>query len=304
MEFGQGQKRQFTGIIMKGYSGFYYVLAEEERIWECSLRGRNRRKGQTFLPGDRVVCTIVNETTGKAVIEDVLPRRSQLDRPLVANVDQVVIVMALANPAPDLQLLDRLLIMAESHQVNSVICFNKADLVEVEEAEQLPKSYLKLGFPVVVTSSVTGGGLDCLKSLLPGKITVFSGPSGVGKSSLLNALQDGQSLRTGEVSAKLNRGRHTTRHAQLLAFSAGGLLVDTPGFSRLNLPEDLRREELGDYYPDFKQYKHLCRFHSCLHREEPGCAVREAMEKGFIDEGRYQRYLVFLAEVMAAERRY
>jgi ribosome biogenesis GTPase len=292
---------------MKGYSGFYYVLADEERIWECSLRGRNRRKGQTFLPGDRVVCTIVNETTGKAVIENVLPRCSQLDRPLVANVDQLVIVMALANPAPDLQLLDRLLIMAEYNQVSPVICFNKADLVEAEEAEQLQKSYFQLGFPVVVTSSVTGWGIDRLKSLLPGKITVFSGPSGVGKSSLLNALQDEQSLRTGEVSAKLSRGRHTTRHAQLLAFSAGsasGLLVDTPGFSRLNLPENLRREELVDYYPDFRQYKHLCRFNSCLHREEPGCAVREAMEKGLIDEARYQRYLAFLTELMAAERRY
>jgi ribosome biogenesis GTPase len=304
VELGQGQQRQFTGIIMKGYSGFYYVLDEKERIWECSLRGRHRIDRQTFLPGDRVVCTIVNETTGKAVIEEVLPRRSELDRPLVANVDQVVIVMALANPVPDLQLLDRLIIMAECHQVNPVICFNKADLVEAEEALDLQKSYHKLGFPLVVTSSVTGGGLDRLKSLLPGKITVFSGPSGVGKSSLLNALQDGQSLLTGEVSAKLSRGRHTTRHAQLLAFSAGGLLVDTPGFSRLNLPEDLRREELVDYYPDFTQYKHLCRFNSCLHREEPGCAVREAMEKGLIDEGRYRRYLAFLTELMAAERRY
>lgn len=296
--------RQFTGIIMKGYSGFYYVLDEKQLVWECSLRGKYRVKKEKFLPGDRVVCTSIDEAKNKAVIEQVLPRYSALERPAVANVNQIVLVIALANPAPDLFLLDRMLVMAQSQQVSPVICLNKADLVEGEKAVSLQKCYAQAGYPVVLTSISEGRGITQLQALMSGKITVFSGASGVGKSSLLNVLQNGQQLVTGEVSAKISRGKHTTRHAQLLALAEGGLLVDTPGFSRLNLPENFHREELMSYYPEFGAYQDLCRFKSCLHRDEPDCAVKEAVEKGLVNKGRYERYLALLAEVMASERRY
>lgn len=296
--------KEFAGIIMKGYSGFYYVLDEKQLVWECSLRGKYRVKKEKFLPGDQVVCTSIDEVKKKAVIEQVLPRTSALERPAVANVNQIVLVLALANPAPDLFLLDRMLIMAQNQHISPVICFNKADLVEAEEALKLQESYAKTGYPVLITSIIEGRGIAQLKALTPGKITAFSGPSGVGKSSLLNVLQEGQQLMTGEVSAKISRGKHTTRFAQLLALAEGGLLVDTPGFSRLNLPEDFHREELMNYYPEFGAYQDLCRFKSCLHRDEPDCAVKEAIEKGLIDKGRYERYLALLAEVIASERRY
>ncbi len=295
---------EFTGIIMKGYSGFYYVLDEQQQVWECSLRGKFRLKKQTFLPGDKVSCTKIDEYAKKGVIEEVLPRRSQLDRPLVANVDQVVIVMALAHPVPDFRLLDRMLIMARKHQVSPVLCLNKADLVEPGQASTCQKSYEKTGYPVLLTSTVKNWGLEKLKELMKDKITVFAGPSGVGKSSLLNSLQAGLTLVTGEISAKISRGKHTTRHVQLMVFSVGGLLVDTPGFSKLSLPQELKREELISYYPDFLEFHHLCRFKTCLHREEPECRVREAVEKGLLDEGRYRRYLEIIAEVVAEERRY
>ncbi|HOB81956.1 MAG TPA: ribosome small subunit-dependent GTPase A [Peptococcaceae bacterium] len=295
---------QIEGIVMKAYSGFYYVLDEKQQLWECSLRGKYRLKGQSFLPGDRVIGTVIDEVARKAVIEEVLPRHTIIDRPLVANVDQVIIVMALANPEPDLHLLDRMIIMVQSHKVSPALCFNKADLVEEQAALSLQKCYAPTGFPFLITSTVQGLGIARLKELLKGKITVFAGPSGVGKSSLLNLLQEEQQLQTGEVSVKLARGRHTTRHAQLLANSEGGLLVDTPGFSRLNLPEELRREEVTNYYPDYGEYAPKCRFRSCLHRAEPDCAVQQAVEKGLLDKGRYQRYLDILTEVMEAERRY
>jgi ribosome biogenesis GTPase len=295
---------KFTGIIMKGYSGFYYVLDEQQQVWECSLRGKFRLKKQAFLPGDKVSCIKINDLAQKGVIEEVLPRRSQLDRPLVANVDQVVIVMALAHPAPDFHLLDRILIMAGKQQVNPVVCLNKADLVEPYQASCWQKIYEKTGYPVLLTSAVENWGIDQLKELMKNQITVFAGPSGVGKSSLLNLLQTGLTLVTGEISSKINRGKHTTRHAQLMAFSAGGLLVDTPGFSRLALPQELKREELLSYYPDFFEFAHLCRFKTCLHREEPECHVREAVEKGLLDTGRYRRYLEIMAEVVVKERRY
>lgn len=296
---------EFTGVIFKGYSGFYYVLGQEDnRIWECSLRGKFRLKKQTFLPGDRVICTKTDQLLAKAVIEEVLPRRSELLRPHVANVEQVVIVLALANPEPDLCLLDRIIIMALNSNVKPIICFNKVDLREAKQVFSLQKNYEKTGFPVLVTSTVKGWGIQELKDLMQNKISVFAGPSGVGKSSLLNSLEEGLSLNTGEVSKKISRGRHTTRHVELISLSGGGLLADTPGFSRLYLPKELKREDLVNYYPDFCAYVDLCRFHTCLHKDEPDCGVREAVTKGNIANDRYERYLEILAEVMAEERRF
>lgn len=305
---------KFTGVIVKGYSGFYYVLEEDlrpednlkagQKLWECSLRGKLRLKKQTFFPGDRVVCSKTDEVVGKAVLEEVLPRRTELSRPSVANVDQVIIMTALAEPEPDLRLLDRIMIMAVYHGVKPILCFNKADLVTCEQPLDLSEKYEKTGYPVLVVSTVEGWGLQELKALLQNKISVLAGPSGVGKSSLLNSLEKNLSLLTGKVSPKTNRGRHTTRHVELLPLSAGGLLADTPGFSKLDLPQEIKREDLINYYPDFLRFHASCKFNTCLHREEPSCGVRAAVEKGLLDAGRYKRYLEILTEVMAQERRY
>lgn len=288
------------GVVIRGYSGFYYIQVEEE-IWECSLRGRLRQARQTVLPGDKVKVTWLKQ--GKGVVEEVLPRRSELIRPPIANVDQAVIVMALANPEPNLNLLDRLLILIEYEHIAPLICFNKADLADPGVEEKLPGIYREAGYPVAITSAKAKRGLESLCSHLQGKISVLAGPSGVGKSTLLNSLQLGLSLKTGAVSTKIGRGRHTTRHVELLPFQSGGLVADTPGFSILNLPE-MKREELVGYFPDLNRNAQGCRFSSCLHDQEPDCAVKEALAEGRIDPGRYQHYREFLAEVIATERRY
>ncbi len=291
------------GVIIKGYSGFYYVW-DGTCQWECSLRGKYRVKKQKFLPGDRVYLTIIDEDKKKAVIEKVILRKTELIRPAIANVEQVIIVMAYKDPEPDLWLLDRLLLMAQQRNVKPIICFNKADLLTAEQRKTLIDCYVKTGFPVIPTSTKREWGLETLREFLAESISVFAGPSGVGKSSLLNAIEKGVSLKTGEISTKLSRGKHTTRHVELIHLTGGGLLADTPGFSNVFLPEDLTRERLIKYYPDFWEYQDLCKYKRCLHRDEPDCAVRKATERGIIDMGRYERYLAILEEVIANERRY
>lgn len=290
-------------MIIKGYSGFYYVW-DGNVTWECSLRGKFRIKKQKFLPGDTVTVTVIDESKKKAVIENVKPRKVEMVRPSIANIEQVIIVMAFNKPEPDLWLLDRLLIMAQNSKVQPVICFNKADLLSAAERKKLIAPYEKLGLLVLQTSSKRGWSIKDLKECLRDNVSVLAGPSGVGKSSLLNAVEKGLSLKTGEISEKMLRGKHTTRHVELIPLSSGGLIADTPGFSQVYLPKDLKREELINYYPDFWEYSSKCRFTSCLHRDEPHCGVRESVVRGLLDEGRYQRYLYYLDEVIAEERRY
>ncbi len=293
----------FEGIIIKGYSGFYYVW-DGQGLWECSLRGKYRTKKQNFLPGDKVVVSTVDLDKKKAVIESVEPRKTELYRPIVANVEQVIIVLALSEPKTDFILLDRLLIMAQTQGVRPIVCFNKADLTPPEYNISIAEKYERAGFPVIVTSSIEGLGIAKLKEALKEKVSVFAGPSGVGKSSLLNALESGLSLKTQGVSGKLLRGKHTTRHVELIRLSCGGLLADTPGFSRLVLPPTLKQQDLTAFYPDFLKFSSQCRFNSCLHKSEPACAVREAAQGGEIDFERYERYLQILSEVAENERRY
>jgi len=289
-----------TGVIIKRYSGFYYVW-DGQAEWECALRGKFRLTRQTFLPGDKVSLTILDQQKRKAVIEGVEQRKNELVRPTVANVEQVIIVLAVANPEPDFWLLDRLLVMAQYNKVNPVICFNKTDL-KSGQIDEIIGDYQGV-FPLLTTSTKTGEGLTELKEVLAGKISVLAGPSGVGKSSLINEIE-GLSLKTGDVSEKMDRGKHTTRHVELLRLSGGGLLADTPGFSQIYLPQDLKREDLVRYYPDFLEYHAHCRFNTCLHREEPDCAVRAAVNEKKLPEKRYQRYLTLLEEVINEERRY
>lgn len=285
------------GIIIKGYSGFYYVEYEGQ-IFECSLRGKNRLKENKFLPGDLVYFTVLNDNKG--VIEEVLPRKNQLIRPPIANMDQVIIVNAIINPKPDLWLIDRLTILALWNNVEPIICLNKGDLKE-PEGENIKEVY-EGAFKVLVTSTKTGMGIELLRKTLKDKITVFAGPSGVGKSSLLNAIEPNLQLKVGEVSHKSKRGKHTTRHVELLPLEFGGLVADTPGFSTLNLPLELKREQLSTLFPDFYPYAHSCKFSTCLHKSEPQCCVRAEVEKGGVNSNRYNNYLAFLEEVIKQER--
>lgn len=285
------------GTLLRRYGGFYYVESEG-RVWTCRLRGRFRLQETVFLPGDRVEIKPVGP--GEGVIEDLKPRRTCLKRPAVANVDQVIIVFALREPPPDLELLDRLLFLSGVEDIEAVIVWNKADISKQEYAG-LPELYRQIGYRNLITSAHTGQGIDELKALLAGRLSTFAGPSGVGKSSLLNAIQPGLNLRTGEVSSKGGRGRHTTRQAELIRLPDGGWVADTPGFSRLDLPA-ITREEVAAYFPEMEPLRGRCRYASCLHRKEPGCAVVAAVEAGLIIKHRYEHYLTFLAEVIAGER--
>ena len=285
------------GTLMKGYAGFYYVYADD-RVWECSLRGRFRVKKQDFIPGDQV--QILPGTGDKATIEKVLERKNSLIRPTIANVDQVVLVFAGKNPDPDYNLLDRLLVQAEKTELDILIVFTKLDLLDSKN-NPIDDYYRSLEYSLINVSNKTKEGIEDLYPFFKDKISVLAGPSGAGKSSLINSLDPSKSLKTGEVSSKIGRGRHTTRHVELISI-AGGLAADTPGFSSLYLT-DMKREELQDYFSEFWNHRN-CRFKSCLHDKEPDCGVKDAVEKGLILESRYQHYLQFLKEVIDNERKY
>jgi len=293
------------GVLLKGYGGFYYVYAED-RVWECSLRGRFRVKDQDFLPGDQV--KILPKEGDKATIEAVEPRRNALTRPTIANVDQAILVFAMTSPKPDLNLLDRLLVQVTDADIEPILVFTKLDKFQEaastssSESHAITDVYRKIGYTVFEVSSETGQGIDEVGTRLKDKISVLAGPSGAGKSSLFNALSPGKKLKTGELSLKSKRGRHTTRHVELMV-CAGGLVADTPGFSSLFIPT-MKRTELAECFPEFAQRRHQCRFSSCIHDKEPNCAIKEALESGEISPLRYEHYVTFLQEVMAAERKY
>ncbi|MCL1790553.1 MAG: ribosome small subunit-dependent GTPase A [Peptococcaceae bacterium] len=284
------------GILLKGYGGFYFVQVQQE-VWECSLRGRFRVKKQDFLPGDHVRILPVGDHS--ATIEHVYPRSSEMARPPVANVEQVILVFPLTTPAPDRVLLDRILLQALFSGLGAAIVFTKIDLLRDRQGEEVDLSlsavYRRGGFPVVIVSNLSGEGRDKAEALLRDRISVLAGPSGAGKSSLLNMLQVGLGLKTGAVSEKIGRGRHTTRHVELLPI-VGGLVADTPGFSSLHLPV-MVKEDLQKGFPEIAAYQGQCRFSGCLHETEPDCAVREAVEDGSLDKGRYKHYVMFLREI-------
>lgn len=286
------------GTLIKGYGGFYYVFAEG-RVRECTLRGRFRVQKQDFIAGDKVL--ILPGAGDKATIEKVLERKNFLTRPPVANVDQAVLVFSLTTPDPDYNLLDRLLIQAEYAGVDILIVFTKLDLVRRHDMS-MGNYYQDRGYVVRYVSNKTGEGITDLAGCFSDNVSLLAGPSGSGKSSLINSLEPGKNLRTGEVSSKIGRGRHTTRHVELIPV-AGGLVADTPGFSSLYLPE-IKKEELQNYFPELLDYRLDCRFKSCLHDKEPDCAVKEAVREGKIFDSRYKHYLQFLGEIAERERRY
>lgn len=273
------------GVIMKALSGFYYVDVEGRTV-TCRGRGKLRYEKVKPLVGDRVEVSLAGEDTG--TVDAVLPRKNQFSRPAVANVDQLVILASRVNPVTDPFLIDRLTAMAEGRGCQVVICLNKCDL---DQADELYSVYRTAGFPTLRVSAVTGEGTGELKALLAGKVSAFTGNSGVGKSSILNALEPTFALETGEVSDKLGRGRHTTRHVELFRVG-GGLAADTPGFSSLEgdaleLPD---KDLLARSFREFSPYLDGCRFVGCSHRKEAGCAVLAAVAAGEISESRHQSY--------------
>jgi len=288
------------GVVVKAISGFYYVQLGN-KIWECSLRGRFRKEKKNVLVGDRV--KIVPRDDKTAVVDEILPRETELTRPPVANVEQAIIVFALQDPKPNLGLLDHLLVIAEIENINPVICFNKTDLDNIEHIENIKEIYSGTGYPLLFTCAIKGQGIVALQEVLKDKISVFAGPSGVGKSTLLNYVQPGLGLKTGEVSEKIGRGRHTTRHTELLQLDFGGLVADSPGFSSLYLPE-MKKEQMSAFFPEFAPFLGECKFTGCAHDKEPNCAVKKAVEQMDIHPQRYQHYLDFVKEVAQKDRRY
>ncbi len=273
------------GVIMKALSGFYYVDLDGETV-ACRGRGRLRYEKVKPLVGDRVEVTVNPDGTG--AVDAVLPRRNRFYRPAVANVDQLVILGANVNPVTDPFLIDRLCAMGTGKGCQVILCLNKCDL---DGADDLYAIYAAAGIPTLRLSAETGEGVDALKALLAGKVSAFTGNSGVGKSSLINALEPRYALETGEVSDKLGRGRHTTRHVELFR-AGGGLVADTPGFSSLD-GEDLElpeKERLAESFVEFRPHLDGCRFTGCSHRKEAGCAVLAAVERGEIARSRHQSY--------------
>lgn len=284
------------GTIIKGIGGFYYVDIPEQGIYECKAKGIFRNRKQKPLPGDRVTIDILDEDKRLGNITQIAERINELIRPAVANVDQVLIEFAAAKPDPNLNLLDRFLLLMSRQQVNTVLCFNKVDLAGSSTLEYLTGVYEKSGIPLVFISTYTGAGMEQIRALIAGKTTVFAGPSGVGKSSLLNALLPEANAKTGDISEKIERGRHTTRHSELLKTEEGTYLIDTPGFSTLYL-DSFEKEELQYHFAEFQPYMGNCRFLGCSHTHEPDCRVKQAVEAGKISLVRYRHYVEFYEEI-------
>lgn len=290
------------GKIIKGIAGFYYVHSEDGRIYECRAKGIFRKDNQKPLVGDDVEISVLDEESQEGSLIKILPRKNSLIRPAVANVDQAFVIFAAESPKPNFMLLDRFLIMMERSHVPTVICFNKTDLVSSGECESLLGIYRGCGYEVVSCSVKEQAGMEQIRGILRGKTTVVAGPSGVGKSSLTNLLQESVQMETGEISRKLKRGRHTTRHSQVIPVADHTYIVDTPGFSSLYL-DDMEEQELKDYFPEFSEYENDCRFLGCRHIHEPDCAVKEACRQGKISSIRYENYLG-LYEELKNKRRY
>lgn len=279
-------EKRMTGRILRSLSGFYDVQTETGMV-TCRGRGSLRKAHQTPLTGDMVEITVEK---GKGMVEKILPRRNCFVRPAVANVDALVVFAANVNPVTEPFLIDRVAAIAGDQEVEVILCVNKCDL---DPAVDLVRIYQNAGFTVISASAETGQGVAELRELLQGKLTAFTGNTGVGKSSMLNRLAPDLQLATGEVSEKLGRGRHTTRHVELYRLDEETYVADTPGFSSFDTDQMdvILKENLQYSFPDFAPFIGACQFHDCSHRQEPGCAVRQALEEGKVEKTRYDSYL-------------
>ncbi|MBR6666273.1 MAG: ribosome small subunit-dependent GTPase A [Lachnospiraceae bacterium] len=284
------------GKIVKGIAGFYYVHVPDKGIYECKAKGIFRKENQKPLVGDDVEIQILNEEEAKGNIEKLLPRKSELIRPAVANIDQALVIFAIVKPQPNFNLLDRFLIMMEQQGIPCIICFNKADIDEKQDGASYEEIYRSCGYETIQVSAKNGQGLDALKEKLVGKTTTVAGPSGVGKSSIINELQSSIRMETGAISTKIERGRHTTRHSELIAMEENTYILDTPGFSSLGL-FDMEKEDLTKYYREFVSHEKYCKFAGCAHMNEPVCGVKEAVADGEIAKLRYENYKLLYQEL-------
>ena len=290
------------GRIIKGIGGFYYIETEKG-LYECRARGIFRKNKITPLVGDFVKISVVDEDNKKGVVEEIAERETELVRPPIANVNKALIVFAVKNPTPHLSLLDRFIVLAERENLEIVIILTKIDLDDDNTFEKIKNIYEPCGYKVIGVSNLENKNIDKVKEELKDNTVVFAGPSGVGKSSLLNQIDSNFQLKTGDVSDKIKRGKHTTRHAELFELKFGGMVADTPGFSSLTL-DDIEDIDLKDYFIEFEDYDD-CKFGSrCIHQNEPNCAVKEAVENGEIPKERYESYIQLLNEIRQGKRRY
>ena len=284
------------GKIIKGIAGFYYIYAENDEIYECKAKGIFRKDKQKPLVGDNVEIEVLDEQGKEGSVTAILPRKNSLIRPAVANVDQALLIFAAASPNPNFNLLDRFLVMMGRQDVPVILCFNKCDLITEEQQQEIAAIYEASGCKILFVSAKKELGLKELQEILEGKTTTVAGPSGVGKSSLINLLAPEACMETGEISKKIERGRHTTRHAELIQLKGDGYIMDTPGFSSLYLPE-MEKEELQDCYLEFAAFEPYCRFQGCSHINEPDCGVKEALSEGKIHPVRYENYCQLYGEL-------
>lgn len=290
------------GKIVKGIAGFYYVHVSGRGVYECKAKGIFRKDNIKPLVGDDVEIEITDAANYKGNIISILPRRNSLIRPAVANIDQALVIFAVSKPEPNYNLLDRFLIMMRRQGLECIICFNKRDIASKEERAAIRTIYENSGCTVLFASAMKKEGMGEIAAVLKDKTTAVAGPSGVGKSSIINCLQKNKTMETGAISEKIERGKHTTRHSELISISDRTYIMDTPGFSSLSL-FDMEKDELKNYYPEFTPYEEKCKFLTCAHIHEPMCGVKDALELGKISQVRYDNYVAFYEELKEKEKR-
>ncbi len=290
-----------TGKIIKGIAGVYEVCAENAEVYECKAKGIFRHQKVKPLVGDDVILEAIQEEQKTATIAEVLPRKSELIRPAVANVDQVMVVFAAKNPEPNPDLLHRFLILMTKQKLPVIIIINKTDLMKEAQKAEWEDGWRNTGYEIRFLSAREKTGIEEAKKMLKGKTTVMAGPSGVGKSTLVNLFQDNTVMETGMISEKIKRGKHTTRHTELICAEEETYILDTPGFSSVSL-EGIAAEELKEYFPEFAEYEGLCRFRGCMHENEPDCEVKKAVEQGKIAKTRYEEYKFLYRELKAVKK--
>lgn len=290
-----------TGKIIKGIAGFYYVHTEGACVYECKAKGIFRNQNIKPLVGDNVELEILDEEKKLASIVDILPRKSELIRPAVANADQALVLFAAKDPEPNFGLLDRFLILMTKQNLPVIICFNKTDLISAEECKKIEDGYRNSGYEIRFLSAKEKSGIQEITELLDHKTTVLAGPSGVGKSTLVNLLQAGVTMETGAVSEKIRRGKHTTRHSEFIWINDDTYILDTPGFSSLEL-EDIEADEVKSYFPEFHPHEGKCRFRGCVHQNEPDCAIKQAGKAGLVSKQRYLSYIQIFKELKEKEK--
>lgn len=289
-------KEKFHGKIIKGIAGSYYVHVVGAGIYECKAKGIFRYKNIKPLVGDNVELDILNEEEKTGNITDITERKNALVRPAVANIDQAMVIFAVKSPSPNFNLLDRFLVMMEAQNIPVIICFNKLDLADETIMEEFEKIYKPAGYSMIFASTVDKTGLEQVKACLDGKTTVFAGPSGVGKSSMLNTLLPDINAKTGNISRKIERGKHTTRHSEIFNLEKNTYIMDTPGFSSV-YAWTMEKEELRFLFPEFVPCEGWCRYNGCVHVNEPDCMVKRKVEEGIISSVRYDNYILMYDEI-------